>query len=71
MRFSQQRAERVFSAWIPSTAQNGNVVVMHLKASIQNLTEEEKTFTRPLLNSDPETRSFVRVKKHAKEGRRK
>lgn len=69
MRFSWQSAEQpVFSAWIPSTSQNGSVV-RHLNASIQNLIEE-KTFTRPLLNSDPETKSFVRVKKHAEEGRR-
>lgn len=46
------------------------VVVMHLNASIQNLIEEKKTFTLPLLNSDLETRSFVRVKKNAEEGRR-
>lgn len=59
----------MFRAWTPSTAQSGNGG-MCLNPSIQDLIQEEKTFTHSLLNSDSETRPFARVKKRAKKGRR-
>lgn len=70
MRFSYQSAEPEFSAWIPSSAQNGHGGNAS-QSQYSDLIQEEKMFTCPLLNSDPEIRTFVRIKKHAKKGRRR